>query len=77
MDERSHGGIARTLHIEVIAVRADHLKKVLKCNSIGGIPGTVPGKIVCGQISARAVARITGGILIKVSSSLGNLNRVL
>ena len=34
----------------------------------------VPGKIVCGHISACAGApSITGGILIKVSSSLGNL----
>src|SRR5690348_10269486 len=49
-------------------------KKVLNRKPIGGSPGMVPGKIVCGQSSFCAGApSSTGGILIKDSSSLGNL----
>src|ERR1019366_6610651 len=50
-------------------------KKVLKRNPIGGRPGMVPGNMVCGHNSACAGdPSITGGTLINVSSSLGNLN---
>ena len=50
-------------------------KKVLKRIPIGGRPGIVPGKIVCGHISFWAGApSMIGGTFRKVSSSLGNLN---
>src|SRR5712692_4261776 len=50
-------------------------KKVLKRRPLGGRPGIVPGNMVCGHKSFWAGApSITGGTLMKVSSSLGNLN---
>src|ERR1700741_4981329 len=42
---------------------------------MGGIPGIEPGQIECGKSSLFAGApSSTGGILMKLSSSLGNLN---
>src|SRR5512140_722155 len=41
---------------------------------MGGMPGMLPGQIVCGNISFCAgEPSSTGGILIKLSSSFGNL----
>src|SRR4029077_4057705 len=49
-------------------------KKVLKRNPMGGRPGMVPGQMVCGQRSFCAGdPNMTGGILMKLSSSFGNL----
>src|SRR5207302_762793 len=45
-----------------------------KRNPMGGIPGIVPGKMVCGHKSFCAGdPSMVGGILMKLSSSLGNL----
>src|SRR3974390_2211913 len=42
---------------------------------MGGMPGMVPGQTECGNTSLFAGApSMTGGILMKLSSSLGNLN---
>src|SRR5215470_2916919 len=41
---------------------------------MGGSPGIVPGQMLCGHVSFCAGApSITGGTLMKVSSSFGNL----
>src|SRR6266852_7386774 len=50
-------------------------RNVLKRSPMGGNPGMDPGHMVWGHSSFCAGdPNITGGILMKVSSSLGNLN---
>jgi len=49
-------------------------KKVFMRRPTGGMLGMVPGQTLCGQTSFCAGApNITGGVLMKVSSSFGNL----
>ena len=62
------------LHVEIVAIRAYHLEKLVVAQPNRKSPGMVPGQIECGNSSLLACAPSrTGGILMKLSSSFGNL----